>query len=94
MNVSKPLISKATDPMTGFGNDVDTDAKNVPRKSRKPLFQRPFIRPKPTTIQRVTSRYPPSAALLRLFRYHRSSAVGMVASVAPSARAPGPSTYQ
>jgi len=56
MNVRMPLSSNGTGPRVGRGNDVETDARRVPRNTGSVLFHRPLIRPNPMTIQRFISR--------------------------------------
>src|SRR5438105_15931571 len=94
MNVRMPLSSNGTGPSVGRGNDVDTDASRVPRKTGSVLLHRPLIRPNPTTTQRFISRYPANATRLLVVRNHPCRAVGTTTSTAARPKALIPSGYR
>src|SRR5437764_15130351 len=94
MNVRMPLSSNGTGPSVGRGNDVETDARRVPRKTGSALFHRPLITPNPTTIQRFIRRYPANATRLLVVRNHHNRPVGTTTSTAPKPKALVPSGYR
>src|SRR5437016_8918647 len=91
MNVRMPLSSNGTGPSVGRGNDVETDARRVPRNTGSVLFHRPLIRPKPTTIQRFISRKPANATRLLVDQNQHNRVVGRTTSTAPKPKAIVPS---